>query len=261
MNCPVTRIFGIDFETTGLDKTQDRAIELGGVLWDVTFKRPLATFSVFLIDDGIKEKIAQQPVIDMMEQKLGISPWMVEEFGVPAKAQLEWLEGFVTKHKIEYLVAHNAPFDRDFLLTELSRHAITAPTLRALPWIDTMRDIAWPSQPDSSKLKYVASDHGFINPFSHRAIFDVLTMLKVLSQYDLEAVVKRSQIPEIIVRAVVPHPKNDGGLGKDKAKQAGFRWQDVDGKSFPMMWVKKIKENELDAEYKKLPGYQVVKIG
>lgn len=124
-----------------------------------------------------------------------------------------------------------------------------------------MRDIPWPSQPDSTKLKYVASDHGLINPFSHRAIFDVLTMLKVLSCYDLAEVLKHKNKPDIIIRAVVPHPKNDGGVGKDKAKLAGFRWQDVDGKQYPMMWVKKIKEEQLEAEQKKLDGYQIVKIG
>jgi DNA polymerase-3 subunit epsilon len=157
-------------------------------------------------------------------------------------------------------VAHNAPFDRGFLLAELDRHQIAAPVLRGLPWIDTLHDIPFATQPDSKKLKYLASDHGFINPFAHRAVFDVLTMLRVLSEYDLSTVVGRAQTPDIIIRAVVPHPKRDGGLGKDKAKLAGFRWQDVDGKQYPLMWVKKIKESELGVEQAKLPDYQVIRI-
>lgn len=254
------RILGLDFETTGLDPKVDRGIELGCALWDVELKRPIATVGVYLCDEGVKARMADPNVARMMIEKLGIKPEDVVEFGVPPKAQFEWTESFSAKHKIEYLVAHNAPYDRNILFAELDRHGIEAPTLRSLPWIDTQRDIPWKEEPDSKKLKYVASDHGFVNPFSHRAVFDVLTMLRVLSLYDIKAVITQGSTPDIVIRAVVPHPKNDGGVGKDKAKAVGFRWQEIDGKSFPMMWVKKIKEDQLEVEKKKLDGYEVIRI-
>jgi DNA polymerase III subunit epsilon len=128
---------------------------------------------------------------------------------------------------------------------------VAAPTLRGLPVIDTLTDIPFASEPDSRKLKYLAGDHGFLNPFAHRAVFDVLTMLKVLSHYPIDKVLEYAKAPMITIRAVVDFNN------KDKAKARRFSWEKIGDKTYPKMWVKRIKEFQLEEEKKAMAPFQV----
>lgn len=252
------RVAGIDFETTGLSFENDRVTEIGLVLWDIEAKRPLTTVGVFLWDEGIKARMVPE-VTEMMARISGITPAMLEEFGTDAKKNFAWLEGYCQTHHVEYLVAHNGRgFDRPMLLAELDRHGLEAPTLRSLPLVDTKEDLPFASEPDSRKLKHLALDSGFINHFPHRAVFDVCTMLKVMSHYDFEKVLAHRARPSIVVRAVVPSPRQDNGKGKDFAKSKGYRWQEWNYVQYPLQWVRGIKEDELEAEKEKMAPYQVV---
>lgn len=252
------RLLGLDFETTGLDVNQARITEMGLVIWDSMTHRPLVTVGVFLYSPEM-DPLFTPDTVAMMERVSGITPAMLKEFGTDPKRNLEWLDGYVKTHRIEAIVAHNGKeYDRPLLMAELARHGVPGETLKTVPWLDTKIDIPWATPPESNKLKHLALEQGFINPFPHRAVFDVLTMLKVLSQHKLEDVITHSKKATIIIRAVVPHPKQDNGKGKDAAKAAGYRWQEVNHKQFPLCWVKAIKEDQLEAEKARLPDYQVV---
>jgi DNA polymerase III epsilon subunit-like protein len=252
------RLLGLDFETTGLDLANDRITEVGLALWDVDTKRPLVTYGQFLIDDGIRARLNPDTVA-MMERVSGISPSLLEEFGMCPIKLFSWLDTFCFEHGVDYICAHNGNgYDKPLLAAELKRHGVPTRMVDKIHWLDSRVDIPHPSPPDSNKLKHLALDAGFINPFAHRAVFDVLTMLRVLSHYDLNEVVRYSRIPSVVIRAVVPHPKQDGGKGKDRAKAAGFRWREVDYKVYENCWVKKIRVDQLEAERAKLPGIQIV---
>jgi len=71
---------------------------------------------------------------------------------------------------------------------------------------------------------------------------DVLATLKLLSMYDLDAVIKRSQIRNVEVRAVVDY--DDRLL----AKERGYYW-----KSELKQWRRPMKLNEVDAEKQSAP--------
>ena len=252
------RLLGIDFETTGLDVQKVRITEIGCVLWDSMTHRPLVMSGGFVYDPSMEELFTPETVA-MMDRVSGITPDLLREFGKPMAKWIEELNGFIGAHKVDYFVAHNGnQYDKPLLAAEIKRHGANAPFLMDTKWLDTKTDIPWPTPPDSNKLKHLALDAGFINPFAHRAITDVMTMMMVLSKQDIDAVVAHSKKPSIVIRAVVPHPKQDKGVGKDKAKAAGFRWQEVDYKVYDLCWVKKIKEDQLEAERAKLPDYQVV---
>lgn len=241
------RVFGLDFETTGLDPKKDRITEVGGVLWSCPKKRVIVAYSGFCHDDTYGEFAPE--TLAMMDRISGIELADLLEFGAPLKRHLEWLEEFCAKHKVEAIVAHNGlNFDRPFLYAELDRAGLEAPCLRSLHWIDTRTDLPFDARPDSLKLKHLAGDHGFINPFPHRALFDVMTMMKVFSQYDAEKIMANSKTGMAILRAVVPHPKNDGGKGKDAAKALGYSWQSVNYKEYPNFWVKCVRETDVDRE-------------
>lgn len=231
------RLLGLDFETTGLDHQKDRITEMGACLWDVEMKRPLMTVGVFMHEEGFP---SLSPEIVRLT---GLTDDILREFGTAPKANFDWLESFVSKHKVDYVVAHNGEnFDKPFLLAELARHCVDSAQLRILPWIDTRTDIPFPSEPDSRRLRHLALDCGFINPFEHRAVFDVLTMLKVLSHYPIEQVIEYQKIPWAVVRAVVSYDN------RELAKKQRYSWEKVGDKNYPKWWVKKVKETQLQAE-------------
>jgi len=233
------RLLGLDFETSGFDPKVDRIIEVGAVLWDSDKKAPLSIHSNLVGD-------ADYPLLsDEIIQVTGITNDMLNEFGRSITDPLLLLDGICNRHKVSYIVAHNGQnFDRHFLLEELKRTGLDkiCPTIMGLPWLDTLYDIPFEKAPDSRKLNHLALDHNFMNPFKHRAVFDALTCLMVLSNYSLEDVATYSKEPWIVVRALVSF--DDRQLAKDKK----YSWEKLGDGAYPKMWVKKIKENALEKE-------------
>lgn len=236
----VIRLLGIDFETTGLDTGTDRIIEVGAVIWDTDLGRPLVTINHFVHD------VTFPPIAEAASKVNGISAEMLSEFGEIPILVYTNLDHICKKHKVEYLVAHNGEnFDKPILMAELSRLG-SAPdrfiALRSTPWIDTRTDIPFTVEPSSRRLNHLAADLGFVNPFQHRAVFDVLTMLRVLANYDINAVLEYQKIPFVTMQACVGY--EDRQLAKDQR----FSWEQIGDKRYPKMWVKRIKANLLDIE-------------
>jgi hypothetical protein len=98
-----------------------------------------------------------------------------------------------------------------------------------------MADIDYPPHIGSRRLSYIAADHGFVNPFSHRALFDVMTMLNVLSAYELPKVIENALCPKIEIMAHVLYEN------REKAKKLGYRWEN-------RLWSKVIRENRFNYE-------------
>jgi DNA polymerase III subunit epsilon len=231
------RLLGIDFETTGLDTAKDRIVEIGAVLWEVEKKKPLMTLNFFMRDQSFPIMPAEITKIN------GITEEMLIEFGECPAQVFHYINNFCRTHKVDYLVAHNAEnFDRAILTAELARYAGIYTLLKETPWIDTRTDIPFPIEPVSRRLNHLASDHGFINPFQHRAVFDVLTMLRILSQYDFNGVLEYQKIPFVTVQALVDYDN------RHLAKEARFSWENIGDKKYPRMWVKRIKKTLLDQE-------------
>jgi DNA polymerase-3 subunit epsilon len=109
------------------------------------------------------------------------------------------------------IVAHNAAFDRAWF-----------PTFET-PWIDSM-DFEYPRPVTSRSLVSIALAHGVGVTAAHRALDDVLTLARVLERCremgsDLETMVKRAMRPKVTVQALVAYDD------REKAKEAGFRWE------------------------------------
>jgi DNA polymerase III alpha subunit (gram-positive type) len=247
------RLLGLDFETTGLDTAQDRVTEIGLCLWDAPKKRPITTYSIFLHDKQMEERFTPETV-DMMERLCGITPELLREFGQDPAKNFAWMADYCRNHGVDYIVAHNGEnFDKPFLEKELTRHSVIGSHLRETPWLDTKQDIPHPTPPDSNKLKHLALDAGFINPFAHRAVFDVLTMMRVLSNYPLDEVIAYSKVPFVTVRAVVSYDD------RELAKKERYSWEKIGEKTYPKCWVKRIKADKLAEEQAKCK-FQVVRL-
>ncbi len=245
------RLLGLDFETTGFDTANDRITEVGAVLWDTETKAPIQLYSKFVWDEELEKKCTPE-VNEMMARVCGITPKMLSEFGHPAAITLDELDDLC--ESADYIVAHNGEnYDKPLLMAELTRHDVATIYLRSLPWLDTRQDIPFAQEPDSRKLKHLALDAGFINPFAHRALFDVLTMLRVLSTYDIEQVIAYSKTPWITIRADVSYDH------REKAKARRYAWEKIGEKTYSKCWVKRIKEDQLEKE-KAEAGFPVLVI-
>lgn len=230
---------GIDTETTGLTPGEDRVIEVGAVLYDMERHMPVRIYSD-LVCDSVTPEISQEAAA-----LHGITHDDLERFGVLPSWMLEQLS-FLSE-RATHFIAHNAEFDRAMLEGEAARLGVE---LAEKPWICSQRDVPYPER-YSRKLEYLAAHHGFVNPFAHRALFDVLTMFKVLERYDTDEILKWSAAPNVKVRALVTYDE------RSKAKERAYRW-DAERK----WWVKDVKDFLLEEETKSAAkaGFEIRKV-
>jgi DNA polymerase-3 subunit epsilon len=220
-------ILGIDLETTGFDFERDRVIEVGAVLWETETATPVRLLST-LVKHGDGPAISPE-----ITRLTGIHQAMVEKHGVaPAKAFADLLEMAAAATA---MAAHNGSrLDQPMFEAELRREGRPSP---ALPWIDTYLDVPFPPHITTRKLSYLGAEHGFLNPFSHRAVFDVLTMFRILAAYPIAAVLDSARQPivtcvaqELDERAAAP-------------KKRGYRW-------WPKVqrWIKNMRQAQAEWE-------------
>jgi DNA polymerase-3 subunit epsilon len=222
-------ILGKDYETTGLEPEKHSITEVGMVLWDTDLHAPIKVMG-FLVDPG------PNAVWDPVTLKItGLTPELCAKFGYPDERALKQVIAW--HENAEVICAHNGTrFDRPFFEAWCRRLGFYVnPKL----WIDTNTDIELGELDfkKSRKLTYMAADHQFLNPFPHRAVFDVMTMLKVLDNYDLERVLFLAKQPVVDVIANVSYDD------RELAKARGYRWYPEQ-----KLWVMTMKECFVEKE-------------
>lgn len=223
-------LLGIDFETTGLDTATLEITEVGAVLWDETKSQPIAIYNTLVRGVTVipKEIVALN----------GITPELLAEHGRPLDTIAAQLRRLVME--ADCPVAHNGTnFDRKIyerIFSDLPQFPV---------WIDTSVDVPYPAAMTTRKLIHLAAEHGFVNPFAHRAAFDVMTMLSILSRYDIEQVKASAREPSVNVKALVSYDD------REKAKARGYRWEKATSS-----WIKTLKESQIELE-KAQAGFMV----
>lgn len=220
-------LLGFDFETTGLDPAVDKIIEVGIALWDTDLRTPIKMMDFFVHNP---ETVFNDKTISLT----GITPEMCEKYGYTSEKGVK--QFLLWYHSADAIVAHNGrEFDLKFLQTWADIHNYELPVK---PLIDTKTDLD-DQIPESysRKLQYLAADEGFINFFAHRALFDVMTMLRILDKYDANRALALGAIPNIRVAAISTYDQ------RETVKAFGYHW-------FPeaKTWQRVIKENQLEAE-------------
>lgn len=217
----MTLVLGYDVETTGLEAGKDRIIEVGAVLWDVERKRPV-DMMMKLVNHNIE-------IPELITELTGITKEDIDREGLPWQTVQEQLYDFI--QPADYWVAHNAEFDKEMTLQHPELELSIAASAETLPWIDTKVDLPYPTHKGKGSLVTIAANHGFLNPFPHRAVFDVLTMMKIFGEYDWADIMARHESPSAELIAQVSYDE------RDKAKEAGFYWD-----AARKLWVRNIKE-------------------
>ncbi len=211
----------VDLETTGLNPSEDSIIEVG--LIDVlvsTDKKPI----IGGMYSGLQDP--GEPLSAEISEITGLTD------DVLSGEKIDWdiVKGYL--HRADVLIAHNAEFDRGFLSV--------VPALRDIrkPWACSVRHIDWREKKfASSKLQYLAADHGFVNPFAHRALFDCATTFRLVTPH-LQELLKNSRDAEFEVFAV-----GSPFESKDVLKSAGYRWD-----SERRVWRKRVMAHRIQVE-------------
>jgi DNA polymerase III subunit epsilon len=229
-----------DFETSSLDPKVDRVVEIGVCLWDTGLRGMLRMTDLLLWDQDFP------PIAKEAGEAHGLSKELLSKQGVSPKWAWTHFQDYYVKGADAFLAHNGIQFDRQFYLAECERLDVPAADL---PWIDTTTDLPYTDAISTRKLTYLAAEHGFLNPFAHRAIFDVVTMLMIFKEYDAERALWYCQQPMVTLRAMVSY--DDRQLAKDR----GYRW-DAERK----YWVKNLRLPDVDQE-KHDAGFAIREVG
>jgi DNA polymerase-3 subunit epsilon len=248
MTKPIKLICGIDLEgmsedlpNKGVNLLIDRITEIGAVLWDVEMNQPVKIYSELISEED------RIPISEEITELTGITEEMLETYGLKGEAITAALERLSEiLNQADYIMAHNGEgYDRPMLGALFNRFGVPLPGVN---WIDSCKDIEFPRKIKGRSLALLEHSHGFINPFPHRAITDVLSMLKIATKYDIPRMAALADSPEItlVAKLNAPNWKNKEDVQKfntikNKVSKARFRWN-PDNKT----WVKKVPKLLLD---------------
>lgn len=241
-------ILGIDLEgvnqnllENGVNLQVDRVIEIGAALWDWDAGQPVSMISE-IVNEPDRLKISSE-----LEDLTGISETICTKWGLEGKhieATLRNLAAMM--NRADYCMAHNGTnYDEPMLEAMFKRFNLEMP---ATVWIDTMVDIEFPFKIKGRSMALLEHAHGFINPFPHRAITDVLAMFKIVSHYDINRMTKLAESPivKIIAKLNAPNWRNANEVDafnkiKNKVAKARFKWNPS-----KKIWYKEIHQVLLD---------------
>jgi len=157
----------LDVETTGLSHTYDEVIELAICLFE--FDRE--TGEVTGIVDGYVG--LREPAVPIPQQATRVHG-LTHDDVTGKKLDNEIIEAMI--HRAEFLIAHNAPFDRGFM-TRLFH------VCNQKQWLCSMRGINWKAKGFTSMaLQNLLQAHHIQIERAHRAQHDVQAAIKLLCQ-------------------------------------------------------------------------------
>lgn len=192
----------VDTETTGLSK-EDLIIELAAILYDTQQKSMVSAYSYLF-------QSSSNPV----EHINGLSPGFLMGRGYGQEYVGQLWQGILNSGPVEYVLAHNASFDRRFL----DKYYKTD-----IPWVCTQKGLKYSCRGQSMKLCDLLAAHNIPITGAHRALNDILPIVDLLNQVpDLENQLAGSGKPPIKVLGSVPFEQNI------LAKEAGFYWSKGD---------------------------------
>lgn len=211
----------LDLETTGLSSEKDKIIEIGLLEFAVGMSgKPHITNLYGAVED---------PGVPLTEEIVKLTG-LTDEALAGQKINWDYVRSVLERSSI--VIAHNANFDRSFCEAREELQGLN------LHWGCSQKHIDWEGRGFRTKaLNYLAADHGFVNPFAHRALFDCATTFRIVEPY-FEELLTRSYLNELRVWATGAAFET-----KDKLRLARYRWD-----AGARVWFKDIMEDSLEAE-------------
>ena len=224
-----TKICFLDLETTGLDKKEDKIIELAVKIAAIDKQKGEL---ISILNEYQSFEDPRTPIDKKVTQINGITNEMVKGHSIDWEA----VSGILNEADI--IVAHNAGFDRAFMDRYL-------PLSRDKIWACSVNDIDWVNKGFNGRgQELLCIWHGF-HFDSHRAMSDVDALIYLVTHQFQDDVGR--YILELLQNAYKPfyHLKIPFGYDeakKDKAKANKYRWDKT-------VWSKILKDsNQIDEE-------------
>ena len=227
------RACAIDVETTGLDASTDRIIELGIVVFEY---EPISGTITRIVGRYAGFEDPKAPLTDVIKRVTGITDEMV------AGQSFNDEEILTLVQDTTLMVAHNAAFDRPFCENRF-------PFFANMAWACTFAEINWAAENiGSRKLDYILFQCGYFID-AHRALNDaegvvglLLEKLPLSKMPVFPTLLEQSGATTCLVTAIgAPFE------AKDRLKARGYRWQDG-SKGKAKAWWTEIREELLHAE-------------
>jgi DNA polymerase III subunit epsilon len=208
----------VDTETTGLNKQLHSVIEVAAIVYSVEHKTILQQISTLLpVKYNEQEHVNKISVASSNSVYLSIVNTI-----------------FDMANYVEYIVAHNAEFDKQWFDDE---HLPLLNNFNGdIPWICTCHEFEFPNQTrQGQSLVELALLHDVPVVSAHRALTDCQLIASIFDKIDdLEDRIELAAEPRFDCVAHVSY--NDRQLAKDN----GFRW---DGES--KTWNRKLSERQI----------------
>ena len=220
----------LDTETTGVDRANDKIIELA--LKVATFEK---SSGMIITIDQVYESFNEpgEEISQEITLLTGINNDMVQG------QSIDWEMVDTILEDTDIIVAHNASFDRAFV----DKHSSVSPTKI---WACSINDIDWLDKGfSSSKQELLCYWHGFYFE-AHRAMNDVDALIHLLthSSYNVDRpvleLIENSQKPTYVIFAT---NFNYDPVKKDIVKANKYRWNAED-----RVWYKTVSFDDLDKE-------------
>lgn len=222
----------VDVETTGLDHTKDRIIQLA--ITPFTFTADgrvcdVATSESWFDDPGV-------PIDPAITRLTGITDADVRGQRIDEARVSALLRDAVL------VIAHNAQFDRPFLEQRFNAFVTT-------PWGCSMAEVPWIEEGlPTTKLQWLAECHAGVFYDAHRADIDTLAGVHLLAsalpsgRLAMAALLERVRQKTLRVWALATP-----FVTKDVLKARGYRWNGGESGG-PKAWWRDVPEDDVAAE-------------
>ncbi len=219
----------LDVETTGLDHREHFVIELA-------MQRFRTDGAGRIVDVGPPFRWLEDPGVPIPAEITALTG--VSDAAVAGRRICD-AEAICLILDADFVIAHNAGFDRPFVEARL-------PEAAGRPWICSMLDVDWRAQGfEGRALSHLLSQMGLFYE-AHRADADVTALLHLIdhrppgsSRTMLAEAVATAARPGWLVEAVRAPFKS-----KDRLKARGYRWDPV-----KRLWWKEVPHGGFDAEF------------